>query len=191
MNIIERVKNILLTPKTEWAKINTEPATLGGLITSYTVLLAGVGAAATFLGAWLIGYHGYTLPIKYALIGAVVMFIVVVATVAITALIADAIAQPLGAQKDANGSAKWVVYGLTPLCLAMVLGLIPMADSTWLIRIVGFAWSFYILYIGCPIVKKTPEDKTIPYTAVVTGIGLVVLIILGEIAARIMTKIMY
>jgi hypothetical protein len=55
MTIIERVKNICLTPKTEWPVIAGEPTSSGALITGYVAPLAAVGAAAGFVGLSLIG----------------------------------------------------------------------------------------------------------------------------------------
>ena len=44
MNIVERVKNILMTPKTEWDVINGETATPQSLLMGYILPLAIVGA---------------------------------------------------------------------------------------------------------------------------------------------------
>ena len=35
MNLVERVKHILLTPRPEWEVIDAEPATTAGLYTGY------------------------------------------------------------------------------------------------------------------------------------------------------------
>ena len=40
MSLIDRAKNILLTPKTEWPVIAAEPATAQGLFTGYAAILA-------------------------------------------------------------------------------------------------------------------------------------------------------
>jgi len=191
MNIIERVKNILLSPKTEWNKINTEPGSLNSLITSYTLVVAGIGAIGIFIGAALIGYHGYTAPVKFALIGALLKFICAVGTVIAGAYIAEGLAPNLGAEKDKNKSAQWAVYGFTPLCLALFLGIIPGRDTEWFIYITGFAYSLYVMYVGAPVLKKAIGDKAIPYTAVVVGACLVVFILLDKILERISEKILF
>ena len=33
VSLVERVKNILVTPKTEWPRIDAEPATIGSIYT--------------------------------------------------------------------------------------------------------------------------------------------------------------
>ena len=54
-NLIGRVQNILLTPKTEWPVIAAEPETIGGLYTKYILILSALGPVAMFLKSTLIG----------------------------------------------------------------------------------------------------------------------------------------
>ena len=53
--LIARVKNILLTPKTEWPVIAAEPDTTAGLFTRYILILSLILAVAGFLKSSLIG----------------------------------------------------------------------------------------------------------------------------------------
>jgi hypothetical protein len=46
--IIQRVKNILLTPKTEWAVIESENAPHAKVFTSYLLLLALIPTVAIY-----------------------------------------------------------------------------------------------------------------------------------------------
>ena len=55
MDIKTRVRNILLTPNTEWPVIAEEPADTGGVVTGYVVPLAAIGAVAGFIGGSLVG----------------------------------------------------------------------------------------------------------------------------------------
>jgi hypothetical protein len=50
MNIIERVKNILLDPKKEWEVIKTENDTIQSLLPKYVIPLLCVWAIGSFLG---------------------------------------------------------------------------------------------------------------------------------------------
>ena len=47
--LIARVKNILLTPKTEWPVIAAEPDTVQGLYKNYIMILAAIPAVIAFL----------------------------------------------------------------------------------------------------------------------------------------------
>ena len=57
-NLIGRVQNILLTPKTEWPVIAAEPETIGGLFTRYILIVSALGPIAMFLKSTLIGIYG-------------------------------------------------------------------------------------------------------------------------------------
>src|SRR5512147_2530289 len=46
MTVVDRVKNICLTPNTEWPVIAGEPASPASLITGYVAPLAAIGAVA-------------------------------------------------------------------------------------------------------------------------------------------------
>src|SRR5262245_30445223 len=48
-NLVGRVQNILLTPKTEWPVIAAEPDTIGGLYTKYILIVSALGPVAMFL----------------------------------------------------------------------------------------------------------------------------------------------
>jgi hypothetical protein len=50
MNLVDRVKRILLSPKTEWEVIDAEPATAAELYTRYIMPLAAIGPIAQLIG---------------------------------------------------------------------------------------------------------------------------------------------
>ena len=55
MDIINRVKNILVTPKTEWVTIEAERLPSAKLLTSYLLLLALIPAVCQFIGQGIVG----------------------------------------------------------------------------------------------------------------------------------------
>lgn len=55
MNLIERAKNIIISPAREWEVIATEQPDTGKIITGYVLPLAGAAALAAFIGYGLIG----------------------------------------------------------------------------------------------------------------------------------------
>ena len=50
MALVDRVKNILLTPKTEWEVIDAEPTTVADLYKGYIIPLAAIGPVAQAIG---------------------------------------------------------------------------------------------------------------------------------------------
>ena len=55
MNIVDRVKKILMSPKTEWEVISAEASNNQQLVVGYVLPLAAVAAVASFIGAVFIG----------------------------------------------------------------------------------------------------------------------------------------
>ncbi len=57
--LIQRVKSLLISPKTEWPVIAAEPATVGGLYRNYILVLAAIPAACSFIKGSFIGYGSF------------------------------------------------------------------------------------------------------------------------------------
>src|ERR1700710_1012970 len=96
MSLISRVQNILLKPKEEWAVIDAEPATIGGIYTSYVVILAAIGPICMLIGQQVVGisYFGVTYkpPIAFSIGQAVITYLLSLVSVYVSALVIDALA---------------------------------------------------------------------------------------------------
>jgi hypothetical protein len=169
-SLIERVKNILLTPKTEWPRIDAEPATVGSLFTSYAMILAAIGPLASVIGSALIGF-----PIGYSIASALVSYVVSLAVVFITALIIDALAPTFGGTKNQVQATKLAVYSATPGWIVGILAIIPPLIPLMLVLgLLAFIYGIYLLYLGLPLLMRVAEDKAIGYVAVVVVAWLVI-----------------
>jgi hypothetical protein len=180
MNLIERVKNILMTPKTEWEVINGETATPQSLLMGYVIPLAVVAAAGPLLtGLLWAGAWGFT----YFMISAIIALIAQVVTFYVSAIIIDLLAPSFGSEKNINKSAQLVAYSATPSYIAGLLSFIPILG--WLIRLAGAVYGIYIMYLGIGPLKKAPEDKKVVYMIVafliMAAIYLIIVAILGAI----------
>lgn len=186
MNIIERVKNILITPKTEWEVINGETATPQSLLMSYVLPLALVGAVGTLLkGLLFAGTFTMGWGLKFFIIGAVIAFISYVVSYYITVIMVDILAPSFGSEKDMGKSAQLVAYSGTASYVGALLSFIPVVG--WLVSIAAWVYGIYLMYLGIGPLKKTPEDKKIVYMLVVY----VIMIVLYFILAAILGAILY
>jgi hypothetical protein len=184
MDLVSRAKNIVLTPSTEWAVIEAEPATPGGLIMGYAAPLAAIGAICGFIGSALVGttlpFVGhYRAPIMSAMVAAILTFGMGLVGCFVLGLIIDALAPTFGGQKNQIQALKVAVYSYTPAWLAGVLNIIPLLG---ILGIFAALYSIYVLYLGLPRLMKSPQDKAIPYTAVVIVCAIVVGIITAAIS---------
>jgi hypothetical protein len=183
MNLIERVKNILLTPKTEWDVVNGESATPMSLLTGYVLPLAVVAAVGTILKGVL--FTGVlSLGIKYYLIAGIIAFIATIVAFYLTVIIMDMLAPSFSSEKDLNKTAQLVAYSATPSYVAGILGFIPILGM--LAAIAGWVYGIYLMYLGIGPLKKTPEDKKIVYMLVVYVILIVIYFILIAVLGAIL-----
>jgi hypothetical protein len=183
MDIVERAKNICLTPQTEWTVIAAEPSTPGALITGYAAPLAAIGAVAGFIGGALIGqtlpFVGhYRVPIVSALVAACFTFGMALVGVFVLSLIIDALAPTFGGEKNSGQALKLAVYSYTPAWIAGVLQIVPVLG---LLGIFAALYGIYLLYLGLPRLMKNPEDKSIPYTVVVLVCAIVLSLVITAI----------
>jgi hypothetical protein len=185
MSVIDRVKNICLTPNTEWPVIAEEAATPATLITGYVVPLAAIGAVAGFIGGSLIGvslpFSGtYRVPFATGLGVAVFTFVMAIVGVFILSLIINALAPTFGGQKDSTQALKVAVYSYTPAWVAAVFNLLPLLG---LLALVGALYGLYLLYLGLPRLMKSPSDKAAGYTVVVVVCAIVLSVVISAVGA--------
>jgi len=178
MNIVERAKNILLSPAKEWEVIKGEQWTVQELFVKYALILAAIPAIAGFLGNVLFGTFGYKMPVSTALTWAVLTYVLSLAGVFIIAFIVDVLAPSFGSTKDLAASMKVVVFSYTAAWVAGVLNIIP---ALGIIGLLASIYSLVLMYMGLEKVKEVPKDKMIGYFVVVILVAIVVYVIIGAI----------
>ncbi|MCS6996376.1 MAG: YIP1 family protein [Casimicrobiaceae bacterium] len=152
--LFERVKNILITPQTEWPKIAGESETVASLYKRYILILAAIPALAIVIGSL-----GYGLPF------AVVGYLVTLALIYLVSLIANALAPSFDGQKDPIAALKVVTYSSTPGWVGGIFNVIPIVGS--LLAFLAGLYGIYLLYLGLPVLMKNPPEKSLGYTALV------------------------
>jgi len=185
MSLVDRAKNICLTPNTEWPVIAAEPASTGTLMTGYVVPLAAIGAAAGFIGGSLVGrtlpFSGtYRVPLMSGLVLAVFAVCMAVVGVFVLSFIINALAPTFGAEQNSTQALKVAVYSYTPAWIAGVLQIVPLLG---LFAIFAAFYCIYLLYLGLPALMKCPPDKAVGYTAVVVICAIVLTVVLTGISA--------
>ena len=175
MNIVERVKNIILTPKTEWDVIAGEPTPPKDLVISYVLPLAALSAIAGFIGTVLLGSVlsalGGHVSFVWGLVGLVWHLVMSIVAVFVIGFIIDALAPTFGGQKNFNQAIKVAAYSYTPGFVGGLFTIIPVLGG--LIAILFMIYGFYVLYLGLPKLMKNPDDKTIVYEIVVVLVAIV------------------
>ena len=188
MNLIERAKNVMLSPKTEWDAIAVDPTPTATLVTAYVLPLAALSAVAHFISSAVIGttipFGGtFRMPMGWALGMLVYQLVMSVVAVFLLGFIIDVLAPTFGGQKNFNQAVKVAAYSYTAGWLGGVLGMIPWVG--WILGLVVSLYGIYLLYLGLPKVMKNPAEKSVAYTVVVIIVAIVVAIVVGAIGTMI------
>lgn len=184
MNLVERVKGILLSPRTEWGVIDAESTTPAQLYTGYIAPLAAIGPIAQVIGYSVFGisvpFAGtYRVPIGSAITSAIVTYVMALAMPFLLALIIDALAPTFNGQRSQIQALKVAAYSSTASWVAGIFALIP---GLRFLTILGI-YSLYLLYLGLPVLMKSPREKAIGYTMVVILAAIVLFIVVGLVSS--------
>jgi hypothetical protein len=177
MNLVERVKAILLSPKTEWRVIEGEPGDANYLFTNYVAILAAVPAVAALLGYTFAG-----MGLGRALIFAIFLYVIYGIAWYVEALVIDALAPTFGGVKNSSNALKVAAYSSTAGWLAGIFQLIPPLA---ILGILGL-YSIYLLWLGLPVLMKSPPDRATGYTAAVVVIMFVIMFVVMLVIGRIL-----
>jgi len=185
--LVQRVKNILLTPKTEWPVIDSEPATIGGIYKNYVMILAAIGPICMLVGLLVFGMPYISFSIGYLLAQAIISYVMALVGCYILALIIDALAPSFGGTKDRVKAFKVAAYSSTAGWVVGIFYLLPLLA---ILGIIGALYGLYLLYLGLPVLMKTPADKSVVYTVAIIVAAIVIYMIFGAITGRILAAMM-
>jgi Yip1 domain len=186
MGLVDRAKNILLQPKQEWPVIQGEQATVGSLYTSYIIPLAAIGPVASVIGWSVFGLHlpfvgSIRMPIGYGVRNAAITYVAGLIGVFILALIIDALAPTFGGQKNQIQALKVAAYSYTAAWVGGIFSLIP---TLAILGLLVSLYSIYLLYLGLPVLMKSPPEKAVGYTVVVIIVAIVLSLVIGVVVAQ-------
>ena len=183
-SLIDRAKNILLTPKTEWAVIDGETTTVGKLIGGYAAILALIAPVALLLGMLLTPYGSYMFGAAGFMIQIlIVAYAMSLGTVVVLGLAIDALTPSLGGTKNSVQAMKLAVYSGTAFFVAAVA--LILTGLWWLWLVAGVGYGGYLLWLGMPVLMKVPEDKQQTFAAAAIGIWVVLFLVFQQIAWRV------
>jgi hypothetical protein len=170
MDLVGRVKGILLDPKAEWQVIEHEAADTGALLKGYVAILAAIPAVCGFIGTSIIGIAGIRTPFLFGLVSAIAGYAITFVGVYVTAFVTDALADKFGGRRSFSNAFKIAVYTPTAAWLASLFTAIPVLA---ILGALGL-YSFYLLYTGLPILMKVPDDNVLGYFLAILVCALIV-----------------
>ncbi|HWK35144.1 Yip1 family protein [Sphingomonas sp.] len=182
--MVDRIKNILLSPKTEWDRIDAEPMTEKGIFTGWVLPLAAIGPVASLIGGQVFGYGAMGIvfkpPLVMALTTAILGYVLSIVGIWVLAKIVDALAPNFGGVKNPVSALKVVAFSYTASFVGSIFGLIPMLG---IISVLFGLYGLYLLYLGLPKLMKAPQDKALGYTVVSVVCAILLYIVIGAVVA--------
>jgi hypothetical protein len=186
MSIVERAKNILLKPTSEWEVIAKEPAAVGGLITGYALPLSAIAVVvgivtsvlfSSLIASWLPGAGGAAalstaMTVVMGLVGLALSMLLVVAMCYIT----SALAPSFGGQADPAQAAKLIVYSGTAVWVSQF---VPVIGG--LLIYAGLGYACYLICIGVRPVLGVPQEKVATASVVILLVYFLGALIVGGI----------
>jgi len=182
MNLVERAKNMIVSPKTEWNSVAAEEPNIQQILIGYVLPLALIPTLAAIIGWGAIGILGFT-SFTYGIAMGLVQLINAFLSVLVAGFVIDALAGSFSSTKNMGRAVQLVAYSMTPIWVFGILNIIPAIG--WLSFLLGL-YSLYLIYLGLTPLMKTPEDKKAVYMIV----SIVILVAVYWIISIILTSIL-
>lgn len=177
--LVDRVKNILLSPKQEWPVIDGEPGDTKEVFT-YVAILAAIPLIFGLIGGLILAPVALPFVIVPVIVGYILAFVVVY----LVAMIANALAPTFSGEKHMPSALKLVAYSYTPAWIGGIFNIIPGVG--WVIALLASLYSIYLLYLGVPVLMRSPQDKAIGYTIVIILCAIVLSFIIGAVLVAVL-----
>ncbi len=187
LNLLERVRNILLTPRTEWPVIAREFTEPAFLFVRYVAILALVPVVAGFIGQSLVGVQvsvgTFREPVAIGLANAAISYLLSFVIVYVVAMVIDLLAQLFGGSRNFMHALKLSVYAHTPVWLSGVFLVMP---GLRFLTVLGF-YSLYLLWTGATPLMDVPRNRAPYFALAVVASALVVIVVLALIKGFVFT----
>jgi hypothetical protein len=185
LGLVSRIKNILVTPRSEWRVIQAEATSVSRLYSGYVMPMAAFAAAMSFIRMTVVGVEvpsGGTVraPAVSGLTTSLLTFLISLAGLYVVGLVINSLAGAFGGRPDRRQALKTAAYALTPAWLGTALSFLPMGSF---LQFLAGLYGVYVLYVGLPIMMQAKEDGAGGYASSVVACAVGVGILFGLGAA--------
>lgn len=167
MDLVKRVKGLILSPQAEWAVIEEENSSVPVLYRSYIAILAVIPPFATFLGGWLFGYsRGHMGVVHPTFLGglsrAATQYLLSLPAIYLVAFVISSIAPQFDGKSDDRRALALIAYSYTPAWLAALFGLVPGLRFLDILGVYGV----WIFHLGLTRMMRCPKDNADVFTLI-------------------------
>lgn len=185
MNVIQRVKKILFEPQTEWLVIDVERTTTQELYTGYIMPLAAIGPLAMLIGLSTMGINvpfvgTMQVPFSSLVTQTIVTYVMGLVGAYVLALIINALAPMFSGVGNMSQALKVAAYSATAAWVGGIFNLLPALS---LLGVLAAAYTLYLLYLGLPVLMKSPPERAMGYAVTVVIAAVVLFVVIGVISS--------
>jgi uncharacterized membrane protein YdcZ (DUF606 family) len=179
--LIDRIKHIIASPKTEWPVIETEPTTIAQLYKGYVIPLVAFSTLMSFVRLSIVGIGFWRMPVLTGLAYALVSFVFGLLGLYVFGWLIDMLAPAFSGHRDRRQAVKTAAYAFTPGAIGAVFVLLGGLGRP--LHLVAAIWGIYLLYLGLPVLMRSPREKAAAYTAAVIVCAILLFAVFGIIFA--------
>lgn len=184
--IIDRAKNVVLSPQSTLEAAKAERPSMQDLITYVAIVavptLIGIIIGYGVVGIGTFGFH-YQVPFQWAVTWGIMQYVLSIIGVIVFGFVLNLLAPSFSSTQDQTQSTKLVAYASTPGLLAGILNIFPPLS---ILAFLAGLYGLYILYLGIPVLMDTPEDKRLIYLIVAIVAYIVIMAVVGAITSGVM-----
>jgi hypothetical protein len=180
MDIVNRAKNMLMSPATEWQVIAGETTDIQTLYTSYIMPLAAIPPLAGLIGRAILFPR---MSFGTALIGAIVFYVLSLIAVYVVAWIAAKLAPMFGGTDNVDSGLKLVAYSSTARWVGGIFRIIPPLG---ILSLLASLYGIYLFYTGITPIMNVPAGRAVPYLLALIVATILVFIVIGVLVAGVM-----
>ncbi len=179
--VFNRLKNLILNPKTEWEVIELEGHTKEQLINRYALPLMLMVALSSIIGDTIFQSR-LTFSIAAIIFKALFVIGIAYTGMYISAIIITELATSFNSKKDINSCYRLVIYSLSAyFAISVITNLLPFLSELYILGL----YSIYLFWVGSTTVLNTPEDNKVGFVVVsnliIIGVFSILTLILGAI----------
>lgn len=153
--IVERCKELIINPNSEWGKINDENIPMNQLFRDFLVPILVISSLAAVIGE-ILEKFSVGLDSGALLAEGLREFFGFLISAYVCIYVVEELVKIFGGEKNIAKTSSLIIYSLVPsVMVSIIVGLVP---SLYALAVFGF-YSFYLFYLGVPVLFKIPEHR--------------------------------
>ncbi|OFX24774.1 MAG: hypothetical protein A2033_03855 [Bacteroidetes bacterium GWA2_31_9] len=182
--IINRFRNIIFSPSTEWDIIKSEKHDIQKILTTYLIPIIITIGIADLLGG-LIFQSFYSLTFR--MLSTIITMIIPFSSILLSSYFISLLSPSFGAKSDLTSSIKLVTYSYSiQLLLSILINLLPFFSA---LGILGLYFIF-IIWQGVVPLMEVAEEKKVSFVILSVLIIIIISLLISFVFSLLLTPFM-